>query len=149
MSQEKAAYAVLVPLVETKDGVCLLFEKRSEFVPQPGDVCFPGGQIEGNETPEEAALRETYEELHIPAEDITIAHLMEPIRNMKGWLIQPVVAWLKNEALEKISLQTAEVAEAFTIPVKWLAENPPKEIFGFRYVSPDRKCLVFLFRGIV
>ena len=54
--------AVMIPVMETPEGLHLLFEVRSEKLEhQPGDICFPGGGIEEGETPEEAALRELTE----------------------------------------------------------------------------------------
>jgi 8-oxo-dGTP pyrophosphatase MutT (NUDIX family) len=46
----------------TPDGLAL-FLKRSAASDQPGTWAWPGGGIEGNETPEEAARRETSEEI--------------------------------------------------------------------------------------
>ena len=39
--------AVLVPLIDTKQGPAVLFEVRAAGLGwQPGDVCFPGGRYE-------------------------------------------------------------------------------------------------------
>ena len=47
-------YAVLVPLVEGEEGPALLYEVRAGSLRrQPGEVCFPGGKMEGSESPEE------------------------------------------------------------------------------------------------
>ena len=65
--------AVLIPLVERADGMHILYEQRStKMKTQPGDVCFPGGRMEPGETPAECALRETEEEIGIPADKIRI-----------------------------------------------------------------------------
>ena len=69
---KEARYAVLVPMVETGQGTGLLLEVRTEYVKQPGEICFPGGKIEEDETPVTAALRETCEELGISAGDVEI-----------------------------------------------------------------------------
>ncbi len=51
-------YAVLVPLVEREGKLHILYEVRSQDMRrQPGEVCFPGGRIEGDETPEACAIR--------------------------------------------------------------------------------------------
>ena len=63
-------YAVLVPLVESEQGWQVLYEVRAaKLHRQPGEVCFPGGRLEGAESPEECALRETWEELGIPVQE--------------------------------------------------------------------------------
>jgi 8-oxo-dGTP pyrophosphatase MutT (NUDIX family) len=42
--------AVVIPLIETKDGYDVLFEVRSSKIEaQPGDICLPGGAMEGEE----------------------------------------------------------------------------------------------------
>ncbi len=44
----------------------LLLVKRSPVSDHPGEWCLPGGHIDGNETPLEAAKREALEELGVP-----------------------------------------------------------------------------------
>ncbi|NEU34154.1 CoA pyrophosphatase, partial [bacterium LRH843] len=58
-------FAVLVPLVQKQDELHVLFEVRAHHLRrQPGEICFPGGKIEPNDsTPQDAAVRETTEEL--------------------------------------------------------------------------------------
>ena len=51
-----AAYAVLVPVAETAEGLSLLYEVRSPALHHhSGEVCFPGGRMEPGETPEQCA----------------------------------------------------------------------------------------------
>lgn len=53
-------YVVLILLVEKKDGLHLLFEKRAETIKQPGDICFPGDVSGSGRTLEECALRKRW-----------------------------------------------------------------------------------------
>lgn len=52
----------------TPDGHAL-FLRRGAHCDHPGEWCFPGGVIEGEETPEEAAVREAREETGFIADD--------------------------------------------------------------------------------
>lgn len=48
-------YAVLLPLLEKEDGIHVLFEERSHKLRrQPGDICFPGGRIDKQDSNEQA-----------------------------------------------------------------------------------------------
>ncbi|WP_288160786.1 NUDIX hydrolase, partial [Streptococcus pneumoniae] len=71
--------AVLVPLVQVNGEWHILFEVRSLIMrKQPGDISFPGGKLDGSETAQEAALRETHEELGIPPESVEILGQLSP-----------------------------------------------------------------------
>ncbi len=65
--------AILIPIVDIDNKLYILFEKRSEFVSQPGEICFPGGRIDKLDKSSEAtAIRETMEELGVDKKDITV-----------------------------------------------------------------------------
>ena len=124
---KEARYAVLVPMVETGQGTGLLLEVRTEYVKQPGEICFPGGKIEEDETPVTAALRETCEELGISAGDVEIVKELDREVMADGKTIVPVLARVEREAAENIVLSHCEVADTFILPLKWLSKNKPEE----------------------
>ncbi len=66
---ERKPAAVLIPLLPAGDGFDVLFEIRNKDIRQGGEICFPGGVIEDDETPLMAAKRETMEELLLTDED--------------------------------------------------------------------------------
>ncbi|MCD8086152.1 MAG: CoA pyrophosphatase [Clostridiales bacterium] len=118
--------AVLVPLVETEGGYALLYEVRAATLRrQPGEVCFPGGGIEGAETPSEAALRETWEELAIPPERVTLLGELPMAVHSTLRRVYPVVGVLPQAAVEGARPSPAEVGRIFTVPLDWLLHNPP------------------------
>lgn len=121
----ESAYAVLCPLVETAEGPGLLYEVRAASLRQGGEVCFPGGRMETGESPMQCALRETREELSIPEEAVEILGLSDFICNPRGFLLQPVVGLVSGEGFAALRPSPAEVAETFTVPVRFFRDTPP------------------------
>ena len=114
-------YSVLVPLVEREGGLSLLYEVRAGSLRrQPGEVCFPGGRLEGAESPEECALRETWEELGIPREKIRILGRLDFVAHRANFILHP-----------------DEVAEVFQVPLEHLRNEPPLEYHYDLIPRPD------------
>lgn len=121
-------YAVLVPLVEREDGWYLLYEVRARSMRrQPGEVCFPGGRIEGAESPEECALRETEEELSIPPSAVRILGRLDFIAHRANFIMYPILGLVDARAVEHMTLNPGEVDETFLVPVRHLLETEPLE----------------------
>ena len=118
-------YAVLVPLVETGNGLCLLYEVRSGGIRQPHEVCFPGGRMEPGETPTDCALRETQEELGIRPENLDVIGLLDFLYLRSDALMHPVLARVDAHALTCMRPNPDEVADTFLVPVQWLTKHPP------------------------
>ena len=121
-------YAVLVPMVEGEDGLSLLYEVRSGTLRrQPGEVCFPGGRMEGTESPEACALRETWEELGIPPETIRVLGRLDFIAHRANFIMYPILARVDRSGVDQMRCSPAEVGETFQIPLKYLMTHPPLE----------------------
>lgn len=112
--------AVLVPIVNTEEGLSILFEVRSEALAwQPGEVCFPGGRIDKDDSsPEMTAVRECMEELNITEDNISVCGALETLSSPLGLYVHPYVGIIKD--FKQISPSTDEVAEIFTIPINTL-----------------------------
>jgi 8-oxo-dGTP pyrophosphatase MutT (NUDIX family) len=125
--------AVLVPFVETPEGPCLLFEKRSALVRQPGEICFPGGVFdpELDEKHSDTALRETVEELGVRPEQVKIACRLGTLVGRMGILVEAFAGVLDIEDVEMLSWQRDEVEVVFTLPFRYFLDQPP-EIFRVR-----------------
>ena len=121
-----AAYAVLVPVAETAEGLSLLYEVRSPALHHhSGEVCFPGGRMEPGETPEQCALRETWEELGIDSAAIQVIAPLDFLYLRSDALMYPVLASVDAGALSHLRPSPDEVADTFLVPVQWLREHPP------------------------
>ena len=123
----RACYAVLCPLVETEEGLSLLYEVRAAALRrQPGEVCFPGGKVEEDESVTDCALRETEEELSIPAAEVSLLGTPDFICNQMGFLLRPVLGLVSPAGFAALRPSPAEVAEAFTAPLSFFAETAPE-----------------------
>ena len=114
----RAHYAVLVPLVERPEGLCLLYEVRADTLGrQPGEVCFPGGRLEPGEYAVSCALRETWEELGIPRPAVEVVAELDWLTHQGGFVLYPVLGIVAPEAAERLRPGHAEVKETFFVPV--------------------------------
>ena len=122
-------YAMLVPLVEREGGFHLLYEVRARTLRrQPGEVCFPGGRMEPGETPEECALRETWEELGIPPERVKLLGRLDFIAHRTNSVMWPILGVVDGGAVSpRLHPNPAEVEEYFFIPLAHLLETEPIE----------------------
>lgn len=71
----------------------MLLTVRSAHLPtHKGQIAFPGGKIEQNESIENAALREAEEEVHLSPNDVTILGCLDDEYTPTGYHVTPVVA---------------------------------------------------------
>jgi 8-oxo-dGTP pyrophosphatase MutT (NUDIX family) len=125
-------YAILVPLVEHQGKLCLLFETRAETLVghQPGEVCFPGGRREKGERPVETALRETWEEIGIPAEEIEILAPLDVIQDISDRVIYPFLGRVSRQGIAHLIASQAEVKNVFFVPLDYLL-NYEEEVYRY------------------
>lgn len=122
----KNRFSVMIPLIKRKGEIHLLFEKRAMTLRnQPGEISFPGGRIEKNESPWDAAIRETCEELLIEENDLEIYSEGDFLVNPYAAIIYSFIGEIKKDFYEIIPSK-AEVESIFTVPLSFFMETEPK-----------------------
>jgi len=113
--------AVMILLRHRKDAWEVFFTRRSEaLADHRGQIAFPGGRAEpGDSGPLQTALRETCEEVGIPPGAVHPLWILKPVDTSTGYRVWPVVGVIRTPADPRPS--SPEVAEAFWIPLDWLA----------------------------
>ncbi|MDX9871345.1 MAG: CoA pyrophosphatase [Clostridia bacterium] len=124
--EQSSLYAVLLPLCLHNGKLSVLFEVRAhELQRQPGEICFPGGQLERKDSSAlAAALRETSEELGIARESIEVLGPLNILRTLYQNTIYPFAAFIRENTV--FCPDNAEVAEIFFVPLDYLLENRPQ-----------------------
>lgn len=119
------AAAVVVTLVPRDGELAVLFEVRaSQLAWQPGEICFPGGKIEAADPdPQHAAVREAYEELGLPPGSLRLLGPLDYLVSPIGVIIYPFAGYIADPAA--IRPEAGEVAETFTVPLKFFLDNEP------------------------
>lgn len=120
----RGIFAVLILLVGEAGKEEILFEKRSLKIRQPGEVSLPGGRVELGETYEEAALRETQEEIGIDPSTIEILAELDYLV-ASNRMIRAFVGRTESFDINKFE-KNDEVESIFTVPVQYFIEHPPK-----------------------
>lgn len=116
-------FAVLIPIVLHENRQCVCFQVRSgSLQKQPNEICFPGGKIEAKESPLQAAVRETCEEMLVQEEHIRILGETDTLVTPFDTIIYPFAAELIDY---RGTFSEDEVQEVFYIPLDWLLGYEP------------------------
>lgn len=117
--------AVLAPLYAREGKPYLLFTRRSsDLRAHSGEISFPGGSRDPMDISlAHTALRESYEELGLEQQSVTLLGAMPPAYTVvSNFLVTPYVGWL-GEGLPTLNPQASEVAEIIEAPVSALDDE--------------------------
>jgi 8-oxo-dGTP pyrophosphatase MutT (NUDIX family) len=118
--------AVLVPVVLSETPGVLLTKRTSHLSAHAGQVSFPGGRIDPEDSgPEAAALREAWEEVGLdPASVQVLGRLADHVTGT-GYRITPVLALLPPHLAYRLSAH--EVESVFELPMSVVLDpNAPR-----------------------
>lgn len=115
--------SVLIPLFFRAGELHVLMTVRSiELKHNAGEVCFPGGKSDRNDTDEiHTALREADEEIGLPPDGVEVVCRFTPILNQRGLLVTPVVGFISESFSARPN--PAEVSDVFSVPVEFFLKD--------------------------
>uniref|UniRef100_A0A3B1JYK4 Si:dkey-234i14.6 n=1 Tax=Astyanax mexicanus TaxID=7994 RepID=A0A3B1JYK4_ASTMX len=115
--------SVLIPLFFRGGDLHVLMTVRSiELKHNAGEVCFPGGKSDRNDTDEiHTALREAEEEIGLPPVGVEVVCRFTPILNQRGLLVTPVVGFISESFSARPN--PAEVSDVFSVPVEFFLKD--------------------------
>jgi len=128
--------AVAVTIVGDESGrACFLITRRASTLKRhAGQWALPGGAIDVDETPAEAALRELVEEVGLTIDATEVVGTLDDYPTRSGFLITPVVVW--GPANPEFKTDPTEVASVHLVPLEGLDEpDVPRLLPGH---EPDR-----------
>jgi 8-oxo-dGTP pyrophosphatase MutT (NUDIX family) len=137
--------AVLVPLFLLENELHTLFTKRPDSLRHHGgQISFPGGIREPTDaSPLQTALRETQEEIGLPADRVVVLGALDEVQTITQFSILPFVGEIPSHFLYQIQLR--EVEAVIEAPVRRLLDpaihrverrrvmNEEHEIYFYEY----------------
>ena len=115
-----------MPLVEVSGTVHLLYTRRARALSShSGQVSFPGGkEEEADRDLVHTALRETEEELGIPASAVEVWGEMPALSSSRTgeYTATPVVGHVGDYSSLQLTPSSGEVSSVFTVPLSTLAD---------------------------
>lgn len=131
-------YGVMLSLVYINDELHILYQIRAKTLDtQPGEISFPGGKVELNESFKDASIRETCEELNINIDNINLIGELDYIVMPFNISIYPYVAYLNNIDINNLNFNKDEVESIFTVPISFFIQNEPLKHNLYINPTPD------------
>lgn len=117
----------------------LLTQRAMHLKHHKGQISFPGGKLELGERAEEAALRETHEEVGLKLSEEQIVGSLEPLYvfGSYNW-VQSYVALADWEKTQSLRIEENEVEQAFFVPISHFTNAANKGEHHMHFAGKDR-----------
>ena len=128
--------SVLVPIVTWKKELEIMFTLRTAGIKHGGQISFPGGGREGDETIEETALREAHEETGLKPQNVEVAGSLTPLYvNHSENMVTPIIGFIKEK--QEFCANPNEVDEIFTVPISKLINGEFSKVEDWKLLDLD------------
>uniref|UniRef100_K3X3E0 Nudix hydrolase domain-containing protein n=1 Tax=Globisporangium ultimum (strain ATCC 200006 / CBS 805.95 / DAOM BR144) TaxID=431595 RepID=K3X3E0_GLOUD len=134
--------SVVIPLCTFEGEPSVLFTVRSLTVGKhKGEVCFPGGMVDANDSCIEATcLREMNEEVGLAPEVVQVLGVLRcdwsSVTSITGIAVTPVVGYIGEMSDQSVVINEAEVESLFTVslqdlmdPSNWIRRSNATPVF--------------------
>ena len=130
--------SVLIPIVMRDRPSVLLTERTKHLSSHSGQIAFPGGKADKDDaSPVATALRETFEEIGLPASFVQVLGELPLYVTGSAFLITPVVALVRPGFT--LALNDFEVADAFEVPLDFLMNPSHHQRHSFEWEGVRRE----------
>ena len=116
-----AAVALVITANEDGEACFLITRRTAKLKRHSNQWALPGGRMDEGETPIEAALRETHEEIGLELEPSSVLGLLDDFPTRSGFRMTPIVCWA--EPGQTLRPNPDEVERLHMVPL-WELEKP-------------------------
>ncbi|MBD3648926.1 MAG: CoA pyrophosphatase [Pseudomonadales bacterium] len=123
---DRAQAAVLIPVISVEEPEVVLTLRADALGSHGGEVAWPGGRRDDtDDSLLTTALRETSEEIGLPAEKVEVVGELRPFISKFGLHVTPFVGLVT----EPVTLTPSpdELEDIFRVPLKYLLDDPRTE----------------------
>lgn len=124
IGMKNTVYSIVVPVIHINNEQHLIFQVRNKNLKaQPGEVSFPGGQVEDGESPLDAAIREFSEEMCCSPDKLRIINKLDTYMAAAKGIIHCFLAEVDKDF--RLDIKNDEVERLFTLPISYFLKNEP------------------------
>lgn len=139
--------AVLIPVITDLEEAAIVLTLRTEHLSShPGQVAFPGGKEDpGDAGPVHTALRESEEEIGLPADAVRVIGRLGELLMPSGYCVTPIVGLLS--ARTPLVASPREVAHIFRVPLSQALDPAQYKRCKVTYADTEREILEMHFES--
>lgn len=139
--------AVLIPILDNQQSLDVLFTQRTAHLKHHANqICFPGGKMElTDDSLITTALRETYEEIGITKDQITLIGQLPPLISSSKFLVTPVIGLIASPL--NLNLDSHEVKATFSVPLDYLFDPQHLQQETFIQAKKHHKIYVIQYKA--
>lgn len=130
--------AVLVAVTDRGEPGVILTQRTETLRRHAGQIAFPGGRIDPEDSgPVAAALREAEEEVALPPALVEVIGTADRYRTITGYEVTPVLGVVPADLV--LVPAEAEVADVFEVPLAFLLDPANQRVGRAMYQGSERR----------